>query len=43
VQKCIEEGIQLDYFPYPMSEHNVFGKWRIHLMDKVTAYFDDNL
>ena len=43
VQKCIEEGIQLDYFPYPMSEHNVFGKWRIHLMDKVTAYFDGNL
>ncbi len=43
VQKCIEEGVQLDYFPYPCSEHNVFGRWRIHLMDKVTAYFDENL
>lgn len=41
VQKCIEEGVQLDYFPYPLSEHNVAGRWRIHLMDKVTAYFDD--
>ena len=40
VQKCVEEGIQLDYFPYPRSEHNVFGRWRIHLMDKVTDYFD---
>ncbi|MBQ3712042.1 MAG: S9 family peptidase [Bacteroidales bacterium] len=40
VQKCIEEGVQLDYFPYPCSEHNVFGKWRIHLHEKITAYFD---
>lgn len=42
-QKCIEKNVQLDYFPYPRSEHNVFGKWRIHLMDKVTNYFDDYL
>jgi len=40
VQECIEDNIQLDYFPYPRSEHNVFGDWRIHLMDKVTDYFD---
>ena len=40
VQECIEKGVQLDYFPYPRSEHNVFGRWRIHLMDKVTDYFD---
>jgi dipeptidyl-peptidase-4 len=43
VQECIEKNVQLDYFPYPCSEHNVFGKWRVHLMDKVTQYFDDNL
>ena len=41
VQKCIEEGVQLDYFPYPMSEHNVFGEWRVHLHQKITDYFDD--
>ncbi|MBQ9310420.1 MAG: S9 family peptidase [Bacteroidales bacterium] len=40
VQKCIENGVQLDYFPYPRSEHNVRGLWRVHLMDKVTDYFD---
>ena len=39
-QACIEKGVQLDYFPYPRSEHNVHGKWRVHLMDKVTDYFD---
>jgi Dipeptidyl aminopeptidases/acylaminoacyl-peptidases len=43
VQKCIESNVQVDYFPYPCSEHNVFGRWRIHLMDKVTDYFDDYL
>ena len=43
VQRCIEENVQLDYFPYPRSEHNVFGNWRVHLMDKVTNYFDDYL
>lgn len=43
VQKCVERNVQLDYFPYPCSEHNVFGRWRIHLMDKVTNHFDDYL
>ena len=43
VQKCIEQNVQLDYFPYPRSEHNVFGEWRVHLMNKVTDYFDKNL
>ena len=41
VQQCIEHNVQLDYFPYPRSEHNVMGIWRVHLMDKVTNYFDD--
>ena len=40
VQECIANGVQLDYFPYPRSEHNVRGVWRVHLMDKVTDYFD---
>lgn len=43
VQACIENNVQLDYFPYPRSEHNVMGRWRVHLMDKVTNYFDDYL
>lgn len=41
VQNCIEEGVQLDYFPYPLSEHNIAGEWRIHLYQKTTDYFDD--
>ncbi len=43
VRECIKNNIQVDYFPYPCAEHNVFGKDRIHLMDKVTMYFEDYL
>ncbi len=43
VQTCIERDVQLDYFPYPCSEHNVYGRWRIHLMEKITNYLDENL
>lgn len=39
-QKCIEKGKRLDYFPYPISEHNMTGKARVHLYDKITDYFD---
>ncbi|MDL2252175.1 prolyl oligopeptidase family serine peptidase, partial [Odoribacter sp. OttesenSCG-928-J03] len=43
VQECIRHQVQVDYFPYPVAEHNVFGRDRIHLMQKVTNYFEDNL
>jgi len=43
VQECIKQNVQVDYFPYPCSEHNVFGTWRVHLMDKVSMYFEDYL
>ena len=43
IRECIKNHIQVDYFPYPCAEHNVLGKDRIHLMDKVTMYFDDYL
>lgn len=43
VESCIKHNVQVDYFPYPTHPHNVRGKDRVHLMDKVTAYFDDFL
>lgn len=43
INECIKEGVQVDYFEYPTHEHNVKGKERIHLMEKITHYFDDNL
>lgn len=43
LKKAVDEGILLDYFVYPGHPHNVRGKDRVHLMRKVTQYFDDNL
>lgn len=43
VRECVVRNVQVDYFPYPCHEHNVRGKDRVHLMDKVTMYFDDYL
>lgn len=40
VKKCVENNIQIDYFMYPGHQHNVRGKDRIHLMQKITDYFD---
>jgi len=42
IQKCVSEGIQVDFFPYPMHAHNVRGKDRVHLMTKVLNYVIDN-
>lgn len=43
LKKCVDEGVQVDYFVYPGHEHNVRGKDRVHLMQKITNYFDDYL
>ncbi len=43
VESCIKHGVQVDYFPYPTHEHNVSGTDRVHLMTKVTNYFEDYL
>ncbi len=43
IQKCIQEGKQVDYFLYPTHEHNVLGKDRIHMYDKIAKYFDQYL
>ncbi|MDR2131307.1 MAG: S9 family peptidase [Odoribacteraceae bacterium] len=40
VNACIEHNVQMDYFPYPRAEHNVMGRHRVHLMQKVTDYLD---
>ncbi|MFT6246077.1 MAG: dipeptidyl-peptidase-4 [Crocinitomicaceae bacterium] len=42
VNKFVDLGIQMDFFPYPMHEHNVRGKDRIHLMTKVLDYVIEN-
>ena len=43
VQKCIDEGRQVDYFPFPKAQHNMRGMERVYLYDKITDYFKTNL
>jgi dipeptidyl-peptidase-4 len=43
IEECVKNGKQVDYFVYPGHEHNVRGADRVHLMGKVSKYFDDYL
>lgn len=43
VKACVDAGVQVDYMIYPGHEHNVLGKDRAHLYQKVTDYFMQNL
>ena len=43
IKRSVDENVQVDYFVYPGYEHNVRGKDRAHLMQKISNYFDDYL
>ncbi|MFP3835422.1 DPP IV N-terminal domain-containing protein [Chryseobacterium sp. SIMBA_028] len=40
IKSAVDNGVQLDYFAYPGHPHNVIGKDRVHLMQKITDYFN---
>lgn len=40
LKNSVAEGVQVDFYVYPGHEHNVRGKDRVHLMQKITDYFD---
>jgi dipeptidyl-peptidase-4 len=42
-KKAVDKGVQVDYYMYPGHFHNVLGKDRAHLMEKICNYFIDNL
>lgn len=43
IQKCIDNGVQIEYFTYPKAPHNMRGQDRVHLMEKITDFFVNNL
>ncbi len=43
VKACVDNGVQIDFFPYPNHPHNVRGQDRVHLMTKVLNYVQDKL
>lgn len=40
IKKCVDNNVPVDFFMYPGHAHNVRGKDRVHLMQKITDYFD---
>ncbi|MGV3636368.1 MAG: DPP IV N-terminal domain-containing protein, partial [Flavobacteriales bacterium] len=43
LKACVDKGIPVDFFDYPGHGHNVRGKDRVHLMEKVLDYLDGHL
>ncbi len=43
IEKCIEKGKQPDFFTYPGEPHNMRGYKSVHLHERITKYFTDNL
>ncbi len=43
LRECVKQGKPVDFFTYPTHPHNVRGVDRVHLMEKVSRYFFENL
>lgn len=43
LKHSIDKGVQVDFFLYPGHKHNVRGKDRVHLMQKVIDYIDQHI
>ncbi len=43
VDRCIDEGVLVNYMPYPMQPHGIRGKDRKHLYKLLTRFFVDHL
>ena len=43
MKACVDARTYPDLFIYPCHKHNVAGRDRIHLHEKITRYFDANL
>jgi len=43
IRECVRKGKQIDSFVYPEHLHNVAGKDRLHLFEKIERFFKENL
>lgn len=43
IKACVDARTYPDLFIYPGHQHNVLGRDRVHLHEKITRYFDDYL
>lgn len=43
MKACVDARTYPDLFIYPTHKHNVLGRDRVHLHEKITRYFEDHL
>ncbi len=43
IRECIRKNKAIEYFVYPEHPHNVQGRDRVHLFEKIERYFKENL
>ena len=43
IKACVDARTYPDLFIYPCHKHNVLGRDRVHLHEKITRYFEDHL
>ena len=43
LKASVDKGVQIDFFTYPGYPHNIRGKDRVHLMQKVIDYIEENI
>jgi len=43
VERCIDQGVLLDYMPYPMQTHRLVGKDKPHFQRTLKDFLDRNL
>lgn len=43
IRECVRKGKQIEYFAYPEHLHNVIGKDRAHLFEKIGLFFKERL
>ena len=43
MRQAVTDGIEIEYFPYTAHDHNVMGKERVHLWNKLLRFHNQNL
>ena len=43
MKEAVKAGVEVDYFPYTIHDHNVIGIERVHLWNKIAKFHEEHL
>ena len=43
MKEAVKAGVEVDYFPYTIHDHNVTGIERVHLWNKIAKFHEEHL